>query len=415
MKSNKIICNSVEICNNKIECQYAYTGDDTYAILFVDAFKAFYREDISEVPPSIAIIPFVCNILPIIWLTDTELVIEEIDKDFFESVEQFKNGYINMYPDFEFKGKVTAKKIVKNTYNSNKSAVLFSGGVDAFTTLISHLEEKPELITLWGADITFENSEGWQVVEKQVESTAKLLDLDYNIIRTNLRSFTTEKQLSNLIKQTNVKLGWWHDFQHGIGIISHAAPLAYQHGIGKVYIASSFTAADIGHYTCASDPTIDNYVRFGSTIVIHDGYELNRQMKIHKICNFIENFPGSLPIRVCWESTGGKNCCHCEKCYRTMIGILAEGKNPQKFGFDLYNEACRRHMLHSLRYTLIAKHNFNRYGYIQKTLQERYTYQNCPEDLKWFYKMKITDHIPWHEKIYLKTVSKLRKLKKMMN
>jgi len=53
-----------------------------------------------------------------------------------------------MYPEFSFKGKINVKNIIKNTYSNDNSLVLFSGGVDAFQTLLSHIDEKPYLLTL---------------------------------------------------------------------------------------------------------------------------------------------------------------------------------------------------------------------------------------------------------------------------
>ena len=33
-------------------------------------------------------------------------------------------------------------------------------------------------------------------------------------------------------------------------------------------------------------------------------------------------------------SQEGDNCCMCEKCYRTMAGLWAEGENPENYGFS---------------------------------------------------------------------------------
>lgn len=51
----------------------------------------------------------------------------------------------------------------------DKVATFFSGGVDAFSTLISHIDETPELFTLWGNDILYDNQSGWKNVEKHIE------------------------------------------------------------------------------------------------------------------------------------------------------------------------------------------------------------------------------------------------------
>lgn len=29
------------------------------------------------------------------------------------------------------------------------------------------------------------------------------------------------------------------------------------------------------------------------------------------------------------------NCCKCEKCFRTIMGIIAEGESPRNYGFNI--------------------------------------------------------------------------------
>lgn len=38
-----------------------------------------------------------------------------------------------------------------------------------------------------------------------------------------------------------------------------------------------------------------------------------------------------------WENSTGKNCCKCEKCCRTILGILIENEFPEKYGFESVN------------------------------------------------------------------------------
>lgn len=394
---NRFIITDVEIDKNQIRSHYITEGSNAWKDCFSNEcsyIEIIYSQLVSSVPKGIGVIPLICNVLPIVWLMNAEIIVDELDKSFYDSIEEFKNGYIKMYPELQFQGLVTVNNLIPYTYNDNISAVLFSGGVDAFNTLFSSIDESPSLITLWGADISFDNEKGWKPVQQQVEKVADIFKLSYYIVRTNFRKIVSETNVTKFLQEKNSKLEWWHDFQHGIGIISHAAPIAYQYGIGTLYIASSFTAADT--YTCASDPTIDNYVRFGKTKVVHDGYEYNRQMKIRNICNFAEKHHLKVPLRVCWESNTGDNCCSCEKCYRTMMGILAEGKDPRQLGFSKYNAVVRKNMLHDLRYGFIAKYNNFRYRYIQQRLREIYTDKNCPKDLKWFYRLKFKkDMSPW--------------------
>ena len=331
--SNQLIIKNIDVEKNRIIYKYTVRGE--WRIFFnLDAeFFIEYNEDISAVPESIAVIPLICNVLPMAWVTNAEIVVPELDKDFYDNVENIKAGYQNMFPNINFQGKLTVKKLIDNPNTGNKAAAFFSGGVDSFATLISHAKEHPTLVTLWGSDIKLSDFEGWRRVKNHAKETAQQFHCDNLFIKSSFRQFLHEGNLTQLVWDKS-RDGWWHGFQHGIGIISHVAPLAYLRGFSKVYFASSYTEDLKGNYTCASDPTIDNHLHIGKCVAIHDGYELNRQDKIRLICQYshLEGIP--INLRVCWESAGGRNCCACEKCYRTIFAILAEGEAPEDFGFQ---------------------------------------------------------------------------------
>lgn len=329
---DKIIVQSVNVICNKIEVVYLLEGRcREYLNHNEKLFWIEYSMPINNVPPSIAVIPFCANVLPIIWLLDAILEIPELDLYFYNSIDEFKKGYVKMYPTLNFNGKLQVGKLVGNSYVSDaKSAVFFSGGVDAFSTLISHLDESPVLLTLWGADIKLDDTLGWKKVADHIEATGEKWKLDYCFIKTNFREIVSERPLNYLVSRTGY--GYWYGFQHGIGIICHAAPIAFMSKIRIVYLASSYTKG--GQIACASSPTIDNYVKFSSCRVVNDQPEWTRQDKIIHICDYVKRTGVKIELRVCWESVGGGNCCHCEKCYRTIFGILAEGENPLEYGFN---------------------------------------------------------------------------------
>ena len=49
-------------------------------------FRVKYSQDISGVPEGILVIPFITNVLPIIWLTDAVLQVPRLDRVFYESI-----------------------------------------------------------------------------------------------------------------------------------------------------------------------------------------------------------------------------------------------------------------------------------------------------------------------------------------
>jgi len=168
--------------------------------------------------------------------------------------------------------------------------------------------------------------------------------------------------------------------------------------IKTLYIASSNTIDVKGIIPCASDPTIDNYLRYSSCHIVHDGYEFNRQDKIHNICEFAEKRKlKKIPIRVCWQSSGGDNCCECEKCYRTILGIIIERKNPLDYGFD-FTDKKRAKMMKKIKPYV----KYNLYNYY-KTMQDRFIYnyseEEVPKDLLWFRNIEIKNKKPKYVKL----------------
>lgn len=377
-------------------------------LLSEEFFFAEYDINIENVPNSILIIPLICNILPISWIFDLKIELDELDEDFYNCIKYIKKGYQMMFPSIKMLGNIKVDKLVKNEYIPEKSGALFSGGVDAFNTLVQHIEEKPVLLTVWGADIKLDDLEGWDRVKQHHIKAAKQFDLINSFVKSNLRTFYEYEVLSKYVRKY-VDDEWWHGFQHGIALLGLMAPVAYVMKFSNIYIASSFTAAYKGKYTCASDPTIDNYLKFASCGVIHDGYEFNRQDKIRNICNYFEKSKvKNIPVRVCWQSNGGENCCKCEKCVRTILGILAEKNNPNKFGFDFDDDSKKNLQRKIIRY---AKYSSSRYSCIQNKFRENYTEKETPEYLRVFRNLKIKEKKPKYLKLVEKIYNILRKIK----
>lgn len=407
-----MIINTVKITNKRIDINYSVIGEWKKFFNSEIPFFVEYSKPIDQVPENIAIIPFIVNILPVAWLFNAQIIVNEIDEEFYNSINEFKQGYKEMYPQLNFLGEIISKRKIANPKIMNsKSAVFFSGGVDAYQTLISHINENPTLVTLWGSDITLEDIEGWNIVEEHTKNVSTKYNLDYVVIKSSFRNFLNENILSEYT-YPRVNDGWWHGFQHGIGLIGHMAPYAFQYNIQNIYIASSFTIEDKGKVTCASDPSIDNKIKFSSSNVFHDGYEYNRQQKIHQLCNYVKSSGQKLQLRVCWESSGGSNCCKCEKCCRTILGIIAEKENPRDYGFN-YSDKEFSKMILNMRTLIPIKSNF-RYKYIQNALVTNYTPEEVDKRLKWFMQMNIEDNsLSFSEKIY-KFIGKARKFVRLI-
>lgn len=206
--------------------------------------------------------------------------------------------------------------------------------------MLRHLNSNLHLISIWGSDVDCENESGWKVVENGIIEIAQQFNLPQVTIRSAFRRFDNTLNLTHDFEKV-LCTTWWYGVKHGIGIIGHAAPYAWLHGIGTIYMASSNCVRD-GKQRCASAPTIDGCVRFFGCKIVHDGFELTRQDKTAFLIAKCSEENKQLHLHVCWKSATGDNCCFCEKCYRTMVGIWIEGADPRDFGFTYDAKVFRR-------------------------------------------------------------------------
>lgn len=339
---NTIKLLKIEKEDKKVRYLFITEGEIGKSIRDECDFFVEYGFNIQNVPDSILVIPFLGNIMPIAWIYDAVVEILEVDRDFLESLEEVKRSYAFMYPKLKFEGKLHVKNIVSNNCNKlERKLLFFSGGVDATCSLIDLLHSEPILCTLWGSDIYLKDTDGWKVVKNAVLDTAKEFDLDAAFVKTSFRDILNYEVLNRKFAKPNNE-NWWHGFQHGIAILTHAAPIAFVYGIGEINIAATASAKSTEDYICASTPIIDNNVKFFGCRCVHQGFENSRNDKVRKICSYSKKNGKKINLRVCWETRTGHNCCLCEKCARTYMAIFAEGYDPNEFGFELTNDILQK-------------------------------------------------------------------------
>lgn len=422
---NTIELLKIEKRGNTIRFDFRYSEELKCYFTGVD-FCITYPENIEQVPDGVLAIPFTTNTLQIAWLANCELIIPELDRDFYESIPNFLEGFKDMYPEAAFAGKLTVGKVVTcRPEKSGESASLFSGGLDATATLLRHIDERPHLISIWGSDVAYDNEAGWKVVEQGLRETAGQYGLPLAVIRSRFREFDDAVKLTEDFREV-LQTTWWYGVKHGIGLIGHAAPYAWLHGINVTYIASS-NCIDDGKVRCASDPSIDSNVAYCGSKVWHDAYDMDRMAKINYVVGYYRKHPETpIKVHVCWASDTGENCCRCEKCCRTMTGFLIAGEDPQKFGFLHGEDAIDRiYQYIALRYENLAA--YTSWQFMQKDLRKKWdslAYLPYRDKLKWMldfdfahpeenecrkkyratwrYKQKIVDMFPGLYRLYVK-------------
>ena len=89
---DKINCLEIkEVLKNRNRIEYICEANGKWKELLNTNERMFveYNFDIEEVPDSIAIIPFIGNVLPLSWVFDLKIAVNEIDKQFYECIQQF--------------------------------------------------------------------------------------------------------------------------------------------------------------------------------------------------------------------------------------------------------------------------------------------------------------------------------------
>lgn len=345
--------------------------------------------DLTGLPEGIASVPVLGFLLPIAWVYDAAIHVGTLDREFYESIPDFKRGYINMYPEIDFRGGVTADRLEANEAPKSGALCLFSGGVDATCTALAHADENPVLLTIRSAELRLAKDETWRTVTERNAAFAETLDSRFVAVESNFRAILNPCVLNQRV----LKYGdtWWHGFQHGLAILTLAAPVAWQYGIATVYIASSFSAGTRGRITCASDPSIDNFVRYGGTRVVHDGYALTRMDKLRDIAKWCRSSGRRVYLRACSKTGDGNNCCHCEKCWRTLLGLYAVGEDPRQYGFEYEDFAEQAREIHRGASGLLEHFN-TRYIPIISAMREHYTEETISDELRWLWNINIPEN-----------------------
>jgi hypothetical protein len=331
MKKSVIQLHEIQIVKNKVYYKYTYSSDLRIYFKNCDDFFISYDFDVDQIPKSILAIPWLANFITISWLSGCTIIVDEMDLHFVDCLTILKKGFSITYPEIVSKNsELFVEKLVDNTYEVNKEAMLFSGGLDAWTTFLKHRNKKFDLITIQGSDIELKDDKKLDLIKKSYKENPLLAELNVHFITCNFRNFYNRK-IERLIYFNFVD--WWTLVQHGLALTGATAPLAYHYGFSNVFIASSFSENE--RFLWGSSE-FDNDIKFGNTNIIHDGREFNRIGKTEFVVNQLEDLKLEFPLRVCYKHNFSDfNCSSCPKCLRMIISLILNNKNPNDFGFQV--------------------------------------------------------------------------------
>ena len=325
---------------SRINYQYSIPAELKKYFSRTRLFADYGDADISKVPQSIAAIPFVANMVPVSWFIPFNIVVPELDRNFYHSMMEIKEAFAKQYQQVKLsESKLLVDRLVDNDISPQTTALMFSEGVDSFASFLMHRHEPLHLITVHGADIRLHDQTQFDILKLSISSNDWIRGISHHVVRSNIRDFYSYR-IPSLFED----LDWWGRVQHGLSLTSLAAPLSFVYGFEKLLLASS-TTGDF-KLPWGSSPETDNLVRWASLTTRHDGFEMKRSQKVDMIVNETKQAGKAVHLKVCYSNRHSSlNCSHCDKCLRTILQLICSGANPNQYGFDVnasvYNEIKR--------------------------------------------------------------------------
>jgi hypothetical protein len=352
IRARSIHVEDVYVEGNNTVCFKVNYGANVRKFFSDESFFAEYEQDISEVPKSLLYIPLLASLMPLAWAISAEVYVKELDRQYYESLQALKQVYQTMYPNMRLTGKLHVEHLVDSSRSPSqtpsqapsqnpRTAMFFSAGVDSLATFIRRKHENPYLVTIWGADVLFHQPEFWLELKTKVQQFGDQNGVESLFIKSNLQSFINGKMVSYYFGRH--MSNWWHGVQHSTGMVGLIAPLAYVNNITQFYIPSAVPTEVSKIRTHGSSHLFDNKIKWSGTAANLEALELWRQEKVKLIADYIRTEDASLQIRVCWRNPVYGNCNKCEKCARTIIGLLLEGVDPNDHGFHVTVDTLEAH------------------------------------------------------------------------
>lgn len=329
----------IKISDFHIEAGSHIRYDLSYPPEIADYFRTndlevIYGVDISDVPPGILYIPAVSNVVQVAWATGVDVQVSTLDATFAAALTLIQEIIKSFVPAFPCSTSIHVDRLETNRFRGSKVALLFSGGLDSVTSLIKCRDKVSVLIFLRGADIPLRYKE---FVEREFSRNARFAasqGLDFASPTIDIWSFLNHKLLTADFGRYLANGSWWGGLHHMVAMVGTCAPLSIVFDIGEILIGSSYT----GDYRemQGAQSAITNSISYAGITATEVCSDSGRQVKIREILKPYIQTTGHCPeLRVCCNQWEILNCCRCEKCCRTIVGLVLEGIDPKRVGFPV--------------------------------------------------------------------------------
>ena len=326
--------------------------------MFVEYDEEIHADD------SILNIPMVASVLPLAWLSGSNIVVDSLDKGFKESMDKLQEVFKKMLPLPKYGIEILTDELIENQINPEnpmrRTGILFSGGVDSYYSLVSNLESKPRLVMHWGVEgppyPVYRDY--WEMVNKKYTKYAEKNDLTFNLTRTNVREIIKPRRVGHYFHRELYYGSLWVRLQESLVLLCLAAPISINR-FDRLLIAASMyegSPSNLDVYKPHSArPEVDEVISWAGLRVKHDGF-IPRYQKVKYLVDYLKK--ENITFRVCLARPGNQNtpdkmnCNNCSKCYRTIMQLAQAGYDPNNCGFKVDETTFTNIKEHYMKYGL---------------------------------------------------------------
>lgn len=356
-----------------------------------------YDINLENIPNSILSIPVISPIITTAWMIGANVHIEELDKRYFDSINNLAINMKNVYPRLPL-STIYANNLISNSFGNSNYGLLYSGGIDSITAYIMHKSKRPRLIhcLVW--------DEPYNGVRVKLKNFAEKEEIPINIVHSNIYFF-----INAYLLYINSGLNWWSQLAHGLVYSSLCAPLSVKYNLSNILISSAgkmnSSVAEL------FDPRYED-IYWSNCDVRLVGTGLSRQDKIRYIKNNCGDsnklYDFLKPIELAcntgsierdnrtFNSGCGKDqrCNSASKCIRNILGLSLENIDPAALGYSVdensFNYFKKRFIegFHRHRHfdNEAIKNDMIYFRDIQEHIEDmvNYKYNNSEEFFDWF-------------------------------
>jgi len=290
-------------------------------------------------------IPGLALLLPLAWVTGSDVYMPCLDRRYAEAAEQLQQGYREVYPGIVFGTRLLVDELVDSPANPEGSAMMFSGGLDACYTFFANRHLKPHLIQVFGTEFPCSERGFLEMTRSESSEFAAGNGAEITFIETDFRFCVDERALYHSFSRGSGRLRCtlWNGMGFAMGFLGMAAPLSagrFNHLMLAAWAGWKKGDPKYKAKPIASAPDMDERTAWANLRTEHHGC-LHRYEKIREMKDWLKG----RQLRVCWrfddpsQAGGMMNCSRCEKCARTIVGLAIAGVDPTQCGFTIDQES----------------------------------------------------------------------------